>query len=44
VARVAPYDDERTRRDHLAALVRDVTTREHTGWADTMKQSTARED
>lgn len=41
VADVMPYDDPATRRDLLAALLKDVTASESVRWADAMKRSDA---
>ncbi len=35
-ARRAPYDDDRTRADRLAQVMREVTTKENAGWGGTM--------
>lgn len=37
-AHVAPYSEPATRRDHLADVIRTITTTENTSWAKTMKQ------
>jgi len=36
-----PYEDSGTRRDRLAALMREVTSTENATWATTMRQSPA---
>jgi len=38
-AHVEPYGDPKTRRERLAACLRDATTKENTVWASTMRQA-----
>jgi hypothetical protein len=37
VAQVGPYADSETRRERLAEFMTEITTRENTGWASTMR-------
>ncbi|KRB42963.1 DUF4231 domain-containing protein [Terrabacter sp. Root181] len=42
VADVSPFNDPATRRERLAAFLKDLTARENTSWTDTMRQIEAR--
>jgi hypothetical protein len=44
VADIVPYADADARRDRLAEVLKDVTSRENTNWSHTMQQTASRID